>query len=86
MSVLAVAVIVLVVAFVTAGREENLALVTLILAAVVAVPLLVAGGLWWAGIAVRTRSPELADALVVVSIVVGALDVLFVGWFLLASI
>lgn len=86
MSVLAVAVIVLLVAFVTAGAEENLALVTLIFAVVVAVPLLVAGGLWVAGIAVRTRSPKLARALTVLSVVVGALSTVFVGWVLLASI
>ncbi len=86
MSVLAVAVIVLLVAFVTAGAEQNLALVTLIFAVVVAVPLLVAGGLWVAGIAVRTRSPKLARALTVLSVVVGALSIVFVGWVLLASV
>jgi hypothetical protein len=67
-------VVVLVVAFVTAGGEKNLAGVTLILAAVIAVPLLAAFGLWI--IALRSRSLTWAIVAVVLSVAVATLGVL----------
>ncbi|MGL5809896.1 MAG: hypothetical protein ACRCYQ_08130 [Nocardioides sp.] len=85
MVLLTAAITVLAVAFVAADGEQNLALVTLILAGVLAVPLLLAGGLWVAGVAARARSPRLAVALTALSATVAALSILFVGWFVLAS-
>ena len=76
-------VLVLVVSYVTAGPEENLAGVALILAGIVAVPLVTSLLLWATGCALRRRFPGLALALVVASALVSGFGVLLVaGWIL----
>ncbi len=72
-------VVLLLVGFVTAGPEENLAGVLVILAGVLAIPLVVAGLAWTVGCSLRRRAPQAAYVLVVVSVVVGGLGMSLVA-------
>ncbi len=83
---LLVLVVVLILGFVTAGPEENLAFALVIIAGIVAIPLLVALGFWVAGFSLRRRSPGAALNLVTISAVVGGLGVLVVAWFLVGGL
>ena len=83
MGVLTTLVVLLVLGFLVSGPEENLAGVLLVIAALLAVPLLVALASWVAGVALRRRAPGVARILVVVSVVAGGLGMLLVMvWFL----
>lgn len=65
--------------FVTAGPEENLAGVLLILAAVIAVPLLATCAFWVAGYSLQHRRPGLALGLVATGAGVGVLSLLLLA-------
>ena len=83
MGVLTVVVVLLVLGFAVSGPEDNLAGVLLVVAAVFAVPLLIALGAWSLGLVLQRRAPRAAFALVVASTVAGGFGVLLVAaWFL----
>lgn len=73
-------------AYYVATSSEPLAVVPLVFASVLAVPLLLAGALWVAGYAVRFRAPRTAVGLVVGSAAVGGAITLLAAWFFLGSV
>ncbi len=83
--VLMTLVLALVLGYLTAGPGDNLAGVLLVLAALIAVPLLASLLAWVTGSALQGRSPGLALALVVVSAGIGGFAVLLVAaWFMMS--
>jgi len=82
MGVLLALVLVFVFAFATAGGEDNLALVTLLVAGIIAIPLLAAALLWVTGTQLQHRYPRLALALVFASVIPGfSLFFIVMTWF-----
>ncbi len=79
MTPLLAVVVFFVVGYANSGPGDNLAGVVLILAAVLAIPLVAAILLWGAGFAVRSRHPTLATGLVLGSAIAGGLGVLLLA-------
>lgn len=83
MGVLLALIVVLVADFITADSDEVFAGVSVVIAAVLAVPLLVAFVLWVVGSFVRRRAPVVALTLVSASAVLGGLGLQTLGVWLL---
>lgn len=83
MGLLLLLVLLLVLGYLAAGPGDNLAGVLLVLAGLIAVPLLISLLLWVTGNALRRQTPGPALFFVVASTVAGGLGVLLVAaWFL----
>ena len=84
MALLLTVILIFIVGFATAGPEQNLAGVLVILAGVLALPFVAAASLWGIGSALKVRFPAAALVLIVASTFVGGLGVaLLASWFLL---